>query len=501
MPTTTSSRPLPDGVRREASRERTTSWLSWALLPPIAWGALAFGAPYPWAYAPLIVICAALGLLAWFRRPTRAHGALRALTAALVVVVVAIAAQLVPLPATFITRLSPATDRILRQFSVQYAVAAEAHLGAAAHPLSIDPTATRLALVLFIAFALLLVGSAPALTRRDLRRLAQGITVLGAVMALAAIVQAAASPTAIYGFWLPREGGQPFGPFVNRNHFAGWMLMAIPVALGQFCPTVSRGMKGVRPAWRDRLLWFASPEANHAALIAAAIAVMSLSLVMSLSRSGILGFVLALAIAGWFVRRRETVASRRALVLAYIVLVVLVAISWTGTARIAGRFTAPDTLTLDGRLATWRDAAHIVELFPLVGTGLNTYGSAALFYQTIDLARYYNAAHNDYLQLAAEGGLLLGLPILLLVGVFVRDVRCSFAGLRPESRSYWIKLGAVTGLLAIALQESVDFSLQMPGNAVLFAVLCAIALSVPVSEPSVQAARHPVVMRDDDRVG
>ena len=42
--------------------------------------------------------------------------------------------------------------------------------------------------------------------------------------------------------------------------------------------------------------------------------------------------------------------------------------------------------------------------------------------------------------------------------------------------AYWLRVGAVTGLVAIALQETVEFSLQMPGNAALCATLCGIAL-------------------------
>jgi hypothetical protein len=39
-----------------------------------------------------------------------------------------------------------------------------------------------------------------------------------------------------------------------------------------------------------------------------------------------------------------------------------------------------------------------------------------------------------------------------------------------------LRAGAITSLFAIALQESVEFSLQMPGNAALLAVVCAIGL-------------------------
>jgi O-antigen ligase len=83
-------------------------------------------------------------------------------------------------------------------------------------------------------------------------------------------------------------------------------------------------------------------------------------------------------------------------------------------------------------------------------------------------------AHNDYLQLYAEGGLLLGIPIAGALAAFAVAVRRQFR--TSSGSSYWIRLGAVMGLVAIAVQTTVDFSLQMPGNAALCAVLCGIAL-------------------------
>ena len=85
----------------------------------------------------------------------------------------------------------------------------------------------------------------------------------------------------------------------------------------------------------------------------------------------------------------------------------------------------------------------------LTGTGLNTYQVANLFYQQHDLANSVSSAHNDYLQLAAEGGLLLIVPILLCVAFFVRDVRRRFRE-DGQSSSYWLRAGAVAGLVAIA---------------------------------------------------
>ena len=85
-------------------------------------------------------------------------------------------------------------------------------------------------------------------------------------------------------------------------------------------------------------------------------------------------------------------------------------------------------------------------------------------------------AHNDYLQLLVEGGWLVTVPALVLIGLFAREVRRRFREGLDDRTGYWIRLGAVTGIIAIAFQEIVEFSLQMPGNAALFTVLCAIAV-------------------------
>jgi O-antigen ligase len=114
--------------------------------------------------------------------------------------------------------------------------------------------------------------------------------------------------------------------------------------------------------------------------------------------------------------------------------------------------------------------------FPLTGTGLNTFGVSMLFYQSTHLHEFYAEAHNDYLQLAAEGGLLVGVPVVALLVVagaeIARRLRDPGRGAVP-----WVRVGAVTGLVAVGLQDLVDFSLQLPGTAMLFCVLAAIALS------------------------
>ena len=237
------------------------------------------------------------------------------------------------------------------------------------------------------------------------------IAVVGVVMALAGIIQKPLFTGKIYGFWTPLQGGSPFGPFVNRNHFAGWMLMALPLTFGLLCGGVARAMRGVKPDWRDRLVWFSSREASGLLLAAAGAGVMALSLVMTMSRSGITALALAIVVMGAFVMRRQR-TTRRAVAMGYLLLLVIVVVGWAGADAIASQFAQADWGEINGRRGPWADAIDVASRFPVAGTGLNTYGTAMLFYQQHELAKYFSAAHNDYLQLAAEGGVLLTIPAI-----------------------------------------------------------------------------------------
>ena len=212
------------------------------------------------------------------------------------------------------------------------------------------------------------------------------------------------------------------------------------------------------------------------ALVGFAIIVMALSLVMTLSRSGIACFMIALAVSGIAVVRHKARRSGRAFVVSYLAFVAILSMSWAGLDAITTRFQGVEW-TLEGRLFAWQDALRIFRAFPAAGTGLNTYGIATLFYQTFQAdSVHFAEAHNDYLQLLAEGGMLLVIPAVALIALFVREVWLRFSEGLDDNTGYWLRLGAVTGLIAISLQEIVDFSLQMPGNAALFVLLCGIAV-------------------------
>jgi len=436
----------------------------------LAWGALAFGANYPWAFWPLAVaavICGVVGLLVLPSQSPRLTCVPFALW--LAVIAVAVLLQLAPIPLDVLAVVSPRASGLVSQLDIPFSAGLVSR-----HAISIAPAATLTALALFVAFGVMTLGVARAVSITGPRWLAGVIAVLGVVMALVAIIQQPFYAGKIYGFWTPRMPGTPFGPFVNKNHFAGWMLMALPLSFGLLGAAVTRAADRVQPDWRRRIIWLSSPEANRTLLLAAAATVMALSLVMTMSRSGILAFAVSVAVVSWWAIRRLPSGSTRIVAAVYLASLTLLVVAWAGADTIAARFSTTNANTVNDRLPIWRDTFAIMRDFWLTGTGLNTYGVATLFYQTSMHGFHLREAHNDYLQLAAEGGLLLGIPIAGALAAFAVAVRRQFR--TSSGSSYWIRLGAVMGLVAIAVQTTVDFSLQMPGNAALCAVLCGIAL-------------------------
>jgi O-antigen ligase len=405
----------------------------------------------------------------------------------------AAASQLVPLPIAWLGRISPRSLDVLSQLTL-----GTAPPGAAKHALSLAPAQTAVGLVLFAAFALFAFGGARVLAIGGGRKIAEALSLLGALVAVVGIVQQPLFAGKIYGFWAPAMTGSPFGPFVNKNHFAGWMLMILPVTLGLLCGGVARGMRGIKPGGRNRLVWFSSGDANRVVLVAAGAGVMALSLVLTMSRSGMAAMTLALALTAIVALRKQRTGTRRTLVAAYVVVLLIGTFGWAGIDVVASRFSNTEWSEFNGRRGAWGDARSVISHFPLTGTGLATYGTAMLFYQTHDLEHHYAEAHNDYLQLTAEGGLLLIVPALLCLVAFGIAVRRRFHQAQ-SSDTYWLRVGAVTGIVAVALQETVEFSLQMPGNAAAFALLCAFALHAPRPDTSPDSAsdsastllRHP----------
>ncbi len=292
---------------------------------------------------------------------------------------------------------------------------------------------------------------------QSLRQLAAVLVVFGFCLAVFAVVQDLTWNGKIYWFQELRFGSTVYGPYVNRNHYAGLMemLTAFPLVLSL--------NSSFLPAKR--------------ALLAFAAIVMAGTIFLSGSRGGMIAFAIQVVfLALWLSARR----SIRSLALSFVILLVLtvVLLLWLGGDKVADRLaTLRDPLnaeTSGNRLTIARDSWNMIAQRPVAGWGLGVFPIAYPQYRSFFTTRFVNQAHNDYLQLLVENGALglaTGAWFLILL------YRNGFRQLRRSrlSRAASSQLAALAGCTGIVVHSVSDFNLHIPANAVMFFVLCAVA--------------------------
>lgn len=460
-----------------------------ALIALLTWGALAIGGLPYWASAPALVFGIATGILG-FLEPEHPPSGLRrsiprprAVILALALLTASIGLQLVPLSADVVSRLSPARqeleyERLLAIADRRDPLLVPPTIGAASRPLSIAPSRTQLGLAAAAGFGIFLLGASYGLSRVGVRRITQAILILGVLVSFIGIYRYSNGSVAVYGLYVPLSTGRDSAPFINRNHQAGWLVMVLALALGALAGEVARGMRGVAPRWRERLVWLSSKQANIAALMLFAAGILAVGILTTQSRSGAAAMAVTfLVMTLWSLRRQPTKMRRRALAIG-LVAVMLAVVSYSGEG-VARRIATTSWERMDGRVAIWNDTLNIANTFWLTGSGFNTYGVAMLRYQTVRDGFRYIEAHNDYLQLMAEGGLLVGIPAVILAISLIVTIYRRFREGADDTRTYWLRVGAVAGISAIAVQSVTEFTLQIPGAAAMFATLLAIAIHHP----------------------
>jgi O-antigen ligase len=437
----------------------------WLVLTLIALATLAFGAVYPWAYLPLFVAATTIGVIGIGQYgivPT-----LRPVVVGLVLLSIAVAIQLIPLPVTFVNAISPSTRGIMNSYDLGFVSDAEWLR------MSIDPARTRIALFALVALGIYVIGLASLLDARGLRLLPRGLALVAVPLALFVIYSRQHNNGLIYGFWEPLDGGgaDQAGPFINRNHFGGWIVMSLCVMIGWLLGKIERVPRVAQKRWP-----IMADEIGAVLLMATAIAFGTISLFWIVSRSAITSFGAAVVVFAWFVvKRRHMNPARQRLVLVALGVVIIAAASFRGIDMLARWFV--DERSLLSRIDAWRDGWNVVRDFPVLGTGLNTYSPAMLLYQEHNPGFHMAQAHNDYLQLVAEGGVIVVLAAAGTVILMINAMRRTLRAASIEARGYWVRAGSAVGLMAIAFQEIAEFSLQIPANAFLFCTLAALTVT------------------------
>lgn len=372
-----------------------------------------------------------------------------------------VALQLVPMPLDWLASISP------------NAADAYAYVGADRAPISVDQSGTfhgllkTLFLITTFMLALVLVNSRPR------------------ARLLVAVVVANGTAQAVYGSAMVLSGlewgflaektwyiGAATGTFTNKNHFAGYLEMALGLGLGLMLTRPGEVRANSRRARLAGLLtWLTSWKFVLRLLLV----IMVIGLVLSRSRMGNVAFfvgLLGFGMMGMLVKRGVSRRPFLILVVSVVLVDAFVIGKWFGFDRVVQRIEQT-TIAGEQRDDVGIDVIPAIRDYWLVGSGLGTFQSVFPRYHGPELQHFWNHAHNDYLEFTLEGGLLGAgmLAAFMMLNVVQALQRCW----RTDSHLRWgIAMGATMGMISLLVHSAVDFNLQIPANAMLFMTLLAL---------------------------
>lgn len=327
---------------------------------------------------------------------------------------------------------------------------------------SVYPFLSRVALLKFLACAILFFLALQSFrTRYDLKMLAWFLMSFGFAMAVFGIAQNYTSHAMLYWFRPLTGGGNPFGPYVDRDHFAGLMELIAPVGMS--------------------LIAFRAVRREQMAFVGVLTLLPIVALFLTESRGGIVAFLVEV---GLLIALMQMQRIRRGMAALAVVLLISVAVlGWLGAGSALQRFRNSNIRDLSAgkRASMLKGAWHIFLDHPATGTGLGTLVAIYPRYETLYDGRIVDHVHNDYAELLAETGIAGGLcGAVFLIMLFDASRRRLSQEQSRYSRA--IHVAGTVACAGLLVHSTVDFNLHIPANAFLFLLQAAVVLS-PVFRP------------------
>lgn len=357
--------------------------------------------------------------------------------------------------------------------------------------LSYDVEATRWTVfILLTLIALHVLAFNHFATDNRLEFLVRFLTFFGVALSMLSLIQYLTGNSIF--FW--SETGRPpnqwsTGPFVNHNHFAGYLELIIPIPVGL---VMTGGVTQTR------------------VLYGFAAAIMMVATVFSASRAGIVSISAALLfifIIGFSVERSKQKSKDRDLggtnrlprlrmpffrgvgAAALIVLATISGLVWLGLNPVLTRLPDTELVGIGANAETfessrgwiWSNSYEVFRNNPVFGTGLGTFETVFPIYSegfpaaSDGKLQIWDRAHNDYLQILTDTGLIGGAICVWFIATLLICMRRT---LRLNDRFHsGAAIGAIGAILSISIHSVFDFNLQLPSTALLFSVVVGILVN------------------------
>jgi putative inorganic carbon (hco3(-)) transporter len=443
-----------------------------ALVVLLIWLPIPLGSNRPWAWAVMELATFALvvaWLVAWIRESVQIPDALRRAWPAWIALGLWLALQVlhvIELPQGLVAFLSPASARM-------HGLARDAGVDPGWITLSIDPHASRVSLLKSLSYAgIFFLVLALASRRSRVLRLAEALVYAAVVFAVYAVMMHLSGSIREYYGALIRHGDSASGTYVNRNHFAGYLEMTLALGIGLLIAGLSdRSAETWKKFVRQTLEWILSPKM----VLRLSLCILVIALTTTHSRMGNTAFFASLLVAGVVGIGLSRLATRNTvLLLASLVVIDLFVVgSWFGVEKLAKRIQETTAQDVEVREEPPKYALDLIRDYPVFGAGPGSFYLAFPPYRKATIAAFFDHAHNDYVEFAAESG-VLGFAILGAFVILSLGAALLAQWRRRDPLMRGMSFACIMGVTSILIHSWVDFNLQIPANAALFMVLLAL---------------------------
>ena len=449
------------------------AWVFKGLLALLFWAPLPLGSNRTWAVGVLLVWVSLLlagTAFAWRGHGEQAFARLRRFRLPLILLAamtLLALLQTLALPVALVSALSPEAANVQQGMAQMY--------------LSLDVyQSRRMAALCFVylgAFLLTVLAVRSAGRQERLARLLVWSGVFQAV--LGAVLFSFGARYRIFYFDIAHT--RVIGSFVYHNSAAGYLVMCLSMGIGLMLGRLGGGTGFA--GWRHRLSAALTFMLSGKMRLRLMLVIMVVALVLTRSRMGNASFLVALLVVGAmtiFLARRMAPATI-VLIASLLIIDIVIIGGWVGIEKVVQRLENTELTeaaggreeSVEARTEAGRLAIGVVEDFPWLGTGGGSFYSSFMRYRTPRLG-YLDHTHNDYVEVAADFGLI---GLALLGGLVVASLWTALRVL-ARRRSYLprgIAFGAAMAMVALAIHSAVDFNLQIPANALTMVVILAMA--------------------------
>jgi O-antigen ligase/tetratricopeptide (TPR) repeat protein len=386
--------------------------------------------------------------------------------------------QIVPLPASLVRIISPATLKLRTELMSDIPGAAE-RLKTLALTFYLDNSLSQLRIV-FSVIVIFVVTLNEFRRIEQIRRLLLAIACIGGAIGIVALLQDITHASKY--FWLIESDTPNFeassGPFRNHSHFSQFMSLAIGAAIALALLNYKQTVRGTYSAIKERLT---AREYQLMFAATAVIVICALAIFLSVSRSGMIALAASGLLTMMMIARKQHIGPVRAIVGALAMVVIVIAVVLTVSKIRAGIVQlAEHNYSISERQGILKALPKQWAQYPIFGSGL---GAFEYVFPLFDVSRNGSIAthaENEYAQLMTEmGGMGVAMAIWFIAMVawaYVRTMR------KGSSDAAAIAIGMGYGVLAILIQSVFDFGQHLPANAMLMAVSCAILLNLPKTQ-------------------